>query len=175
MEALFSGPTSRTYFIKILLMRVTYTLKAFQDLSLEELYEILQIRQRVFVLEQECSYLDCDGKDYHSHHLIGRDEKQKIVTYSRLLPPDVSYPGDASIGRVLSDAALRGSGEGKRLMQESIQMCYQLYGKVSIRISGQCYLRGFYGSLGFVEVGEEYFEDDIPHIEMVLTPGRDAQ
>lgn len=152
-------------------MHVSYILKSFQDLSLEELYEILQIRQKVFVLEQDCSYLDCDGKDQYAYHLYGINEDREIVTYSRLLPPDVSYPGDASIGRVLSDKRLRGSGAGKRLMLESIRYCLQLFGELPIRISGQCYLRGFYGSLGFIEVGEEYFEDDIPHIEMVLAPG----
>lgn len=151
-------------------MHVSYILKSFQDLSLEELYEILQIRQKVFVLEQDCSYLDCDGKDQYAYHLFGVNEDQKIVTYARLLPPDVSYPGDASIGRVLSDKGLRGTGSGKMLMLESIKYCRQLFGGVPIRISGQCYLRGFYGALGFLEVGEEYFEDDIPHIEMVLPP-----
>lgn len=151
-------------------MQINYILKSFEDLSLEELYEILQIRQKVFVLEQDCSYLDCDGKDRYAYHLFGVNEDHKIVTYSRLLPPDISYPGDASIGRVLSDKGLRGTGSGKRLMLESIKYCKQLFGEIPIRISGQCYLRGFYGSLGFIEVGEEYFEDNIPHIEMVLTP-----
>jgi ElaA protein len=148
-------------------MSIQYTIKPFYDLTLDELYDILQIRQEVFVVEQRCHYLDCDGKDRKSLHMIGRSAEGLIVTYCRLLPENVSYQGDVSIGRVLNAASVRGQGAGWQMMQLAIQKCSELWPGKDIRIGAQQYLKAFYGGLGFVQVGDPYLEDDIPHIEMV--------
>ncbi|MEQ8704076.1 MAG: GNAT family N-acetyltransferase [Phaeodactylibacter sp.] len=140
----------------------------FDKLSLQELYDSMALRQEVFVVEQDCPYLDADGKDSGGHHLLGYDDKGVLIAYARLLPPGISYPDYASIGRVVTSPAARRTGAGKQLMRESIDWCRRLYGDVSIKISAQVYLTRFYESFGFKQVGAEYLEDDIPHIGMVL-------
>lgn len=139
--------------------------KSFQNLAVEELYAIMHLRSEVFVVEQNCPYLDPDGKDLQSWHLMGWDQ-DKLVAYSRLLPAGLAFE-EISIGRVVSSPAYRGKGAGKELMRNAIEMAYQLFGQQPIRIGAQLYLQKFYESLGFVQVSEMYLEDDIPHIEMV--------
>ena len=156
-------------------MSINYQIKSFHQLSLDELYDILRIRQEVFVVEQRCHYLDCDGKDRLSLHMIGRSEDGHIVAYCRLLPENVSYPGDVSIGRVLNAAAVRGQGVGWQMMQTAIEKCKELWPGKDIRIGAQQYLKSFYGGLGFEQVGEPYLEDDIPHIEMVLSESNEKR
>jgi len=146
---------------------IKYECKRFHELHVEELYQILQFRQKVFVVEQNCPYLDCDDKDQESFHLLGKTYTGKLLTYARLLPPDLSYPEDTSIGRVLCDTGIRKTGAGKQLMMEAIAHCKKLFGPLDIRISAQQYLLQFYSDLGFVAEGKVYLEDDIPHIEMV--------
>lgn len=147
---------------------IRYQCKSFEELSVTELYEILKIRQEVFIVEQDCVYLDNDDKDQDAWHLLGSDEKGSIQSYARLLPKGISYPGHASIGRVLTTSAVRGTGEGKQLMQKSIELTQSLYPGQPIKISAQCYAIRFYESVGFKAIGEEYLEDDIPHIAMIL-------
>jgi len=144
-----------------------YTCKKFQDLSLEELYESMALRQEVFVVEQDCPYLDADGKDQSSFHLMGHDEEGRLVAYTRLVPQGISYEKYPSIGRVVTSPIVRGKGVGKELMEASIEWCEKLWPGVSIKISAQTYLKKFYESLGFNQVGEGYLEDDIPHIPML--------
>lgn len=139
----------------------------FAKLSLQELYDNMALRQEVFVVEQDCPYLDADGKDADGHHLLGYNGQGKLLAYARLLPPGISYPGFASIGRVVTAPSARRTGAGKQLMQESIAWCERLYGQVPLKISAQVYLIRFYKSFGFQKAGEEYLEDDIPHIGMV--------
>jgi ElaA protein len=141
---------------------------AFRALSLDQLYELLALRQSVFVVEQDCPYLDADGKDQVAHHLLGYNQRQELVAYTRLLPPGVSYDDYASIGRVITRISERGTGLGRALMQASIQEARKLYAGSNIKISAQYHLIEFYGSLGFAVVGESYLEDGIPHIGMVL-------
>jgi ElaA protein len=147
---------------------VTFTCLYFNDLSAHALYEILALRSEVFVVEQNCPYQDCDGKDLQSWHLLGRDSAGKLVCYARLLPIGLAYPSHASIGRVVSSPAVRGTGAGKVLMEESLRRCRQLFGDAPLKIGAQTYLLRFYESFGFRSTGEEYLEDGIPHTKMVL-------
>jgi ElaA protein len=140
----------------------------FAKLSLQELYDSMALRQEVFVVEQDCPYLDADGKDAAGQHLLGYNDTGMLIAYARLLPPGISYPEYASIGRVVTSPAARRTGAGKQLMRESIDWCRRLYGDVPLKISAQVYLIRFYESFGFKQVGAEYLEDDIPHIGMVL-------
>ena len=130
------------------------------------MYALMALRQEIFVVEQDCPYLDADGKDQTSHHLMGFDDQGKMVAYTRLVPKGISYPQYASIGRVVTAASTRGQGIGKLLMQESIARCQEIFGGEIIKISAQAHLQKFYQDLGFEPTGEEYLEDGIPHIGM---------
>lgn len=144
-----------------------YSCLPFSALSGAELYEVMAVRQTIFAVEQDCAYLDADGKDLAAWHALGRNEQGEIMTYARLLPKGIAYEGYASIGRVLSMEPVRGSGEGRRLMEFSLAQCQELWPGVSIKISAQTYLLAFYTSLGFSPVGEPYLEDGIPHVGML--------
>jgi ElaA protein len=144
----------------------TWTLRPFADLTPDELYAILRLRSEVFVVEQNCVFLDMDNKDQLSHHLMGWRDGM-LVGYSRVLRAGISYV-ESSIGRIVSSPAARGLGVGRELLTKSIDTLYMLYGKQSIRIGAQCYLTHFYESFGFVQKGEIYLEDGIKHIEMLL-------
>lgn len=144
----------------------------FQQLTTRELYDIMVLRQEVFVVEQNCPYLDADGKDLDSWHVLVRNDNGQLVAYTRLLPEGLSYAGYSSIGRVVTDPAVRGGGAGRELMQRSIALCRHLFGPLPIKIGAQTYLLRFYESLGFVSTGEDYLEDGIPHTKMVLDGGR---
>ena len=124
----------------------------------------MKARSEVFVVEQNCVYLDADDKDVKAYHLIlWKDDE--VAGYTRLLAPGISYK-EMSIGRVLTTSQFRNQGLGKTLMQESIAECRRLYGNGNIVIGAQLYLKGFYESLGFLQEGERYLEDNIPHIQM---------
>jgi ElaA protein len=141
---------------------------AFSALTPQQLYEILQLRNEVFVVEQNCVFQDADGKDPESLHLMGRDESGKLIAYTRLLPKGLAYPDYASIGRVVTSPAARRIGLGTPLMKKSIEILYQLFGEQDIKIGAQAYLIHFYTSLGFRDIGKPYLEDGIPHLEMIL-------
>lgn len=147
-------------------MRIDWQVKKFEELTNTELYSILSLRMEVFVVEQNCPYLDTDGKDLKSYHLSGRNEFGDLVAYSRLLPENISYK-EVSIGRVVTSPKARGTGAGKELMSKSIETIRQLFGEVPIRIGAQLYLQKFYEGLGFIKVSDEYLEDNILHIEMI--------
>ncbi len=148
-------------------MKLTWLCKNFENLSNNELYDAMVLRQEVFVVEQNCPYLDADGKDKYSWHVLGYDEKGKLAAYARIVFPGVSYK-EVAIGRVVSSQAHRRTGAGKELMREAIKTIKTIYGKVPVRISAQTYLVKFYSEFGFVSTGKEYLEDDIPHTEMLL-------
>ena len=140
----------------------------FKELTLNELYQIMVLRQEVFVVEQNCVFLDADGKDFDSHHLMMYNSAQQLLAYTRLLPEGLSYENYTSIGRVVNHPSTRGSGIGKDLMQHSIDWVEKLFGtKYSIKIGAQSYLLPFYEKFGFVSQGEEYLEDGIPHRIMI--------
>ena len=147
------------------MMTIQWNLRPFAELTVNELYAILQLRSEVFVVEQQCVYLDTDNKDQSSHHLMGWQD-DKLVAYTRLLPAGLAFK-EPSIGRVVSSSSVRGTGIGRQLMERSIEAAHQLFGRVPIRIGAQCYLRNFYTSLGFREDSAVYLEDGIEHIEMV--------
>lgn len=151
---------------------IQYFCKHFNKLTVDELYEIMALRQKVFVIEQNCPYLDADGKDLNAMHLMGRDAEGELVAYTRLLPTGVSYPDYASIGRVVSSEKVRGKGVGKELMQESIRWMHKLFPNERVKIGAQTYLLAFYTSLGFVSTDENYLEDDIPHTTMILNESK---
>lgn len=142
--------------------------KSFETLTPSELYAIIQLRDEVFVVEQQCVYLDADGKDPSCSHLMCWDGN-RLVAYARLLPAGIAFT-EVSIGRVVSSPAYRGKGAGKDLMEKAIAACHGLFGPVAIRIGAQLYLQRFYESLGFVQVSDIYLEDNIQHIEMLLEP-----
>ena len=146
-------------------MKITWVIKAFNELSLLELYGLLQLRESVFEIEQNCVYRDLDDKDQDAMHVMGY-EGTKMLAYSRLLPQGISYD-DISIGRVVTDTGFRKNGLGKELMRVSIEACSKYFGEVPIRISAQLYLKAFYESYGFAAVTEPYMEDHILHIEML--------
>lgn len=145
-----------------------YDLRTFEGLDTYVLYELGSLRQAVFVVEQNCPYQDLDGKDLKSHHLIAYSSKERkeIVAYCRIVPPNLSYENQVSIGRVLTPLHLRKFGYGKALVTEAIKTCQQLYPNTTIRISAQSYLLRFYQELGFIATEISYLEDDIPHTEM---------
>lgn len=145
-----------------------WVVKHFNELTPHELYFIMQLRNEVFVLEQNCIYQDADGKDVKAYHLMGFSSEGGLMAYTRLLPNGVSYD-EPSIGRVITHADVRRTGAGKELMEQSITTCYQLFGKQSIKIGAQLYLKRFYESFGFQQTGPVYLEDGIEHIEMVLS------
>ena len=147
-------------------MILNWTCKTFYELSLEELYTILRLRNEVFVVEQNCPYQDLDYKDQQSLHLGGWDGTN-LVAYTRLLPPGLSFK-EASIGRVVTSPSYRATGAGRELMTRSIETAFTKFGCSSIRIGAQVYLTKFYQSLGFEPASAEYLEDNIPHIEMLL-------
>jgi ElaA protein len=146
-------------------MNLTHTVKAFQELTVDELYALLKLRSEVFVVEQNCVFLDQDDKDQKCHHLLlySGDE---LVGYSRLVPAGLSYQ-EMAIGRVITSASARGKGYGRVLMELSIDYCQKLFGVGDIRLGAQTYALGFYASLGFIADGDRYDEDGIEHIEMV--------
>ncbi len=129
------------------------------------MYRILALRADVFVVEQACAYQDLDGKDEHSFWVWAEDENGTVHATARLLPAGISYK-EISIGRVCTSLESRRTGLGKLLMDECLNQCERIWGKQTITISAQQYLLKFYNELGFLEEGEMYLEDDIPHLKM---------
>jgi ElaA protein len=147
-------------------MKLNWNVKKFDALTPHELYNIMWLRNEVFVVEQNCVYQDADYKDQKGWHLMGVDEEGKLMAYVRLLPPGASYK-EPSIGRVVTNPAARGTGAGRELMNVAITQCEELFGKLDIKIGAQYYLLKFYTSLGFEQTSDIYLEDEIEHIEMI--------
>ncbi len=141
-------------------------IKKFEQLSLDELYDILKMRSEIFVVEQECVYLDVDGKDKDVFHLFLK-ENNKILAYCRILPRGIAYE-EASIGRVLVNRNFRKEKLGETLMTKAISYLKDVLKEKEIKIQAQAYLRSFYKKFGFQEISEEYLEDGIPHIDMKM-------
>jgi len=147
---------------------ITWHCKHFKDLTNVELYEIFRLRLSVFIVEQNCPYQDADRKDLKCSHLWG-EQNGKMIAYSRIVPPNVSYK-EVSIGRVITSKDARRTGAGKILMEKSMEFIKKEFGKVPVRIGAQKYLQKFYESFGFACEGEEYLEDGIPHVIMLFVP-----
>lgn len=145
-------------------------IKRMEALDAHTLYDIIALRINVFIIEQKCLYEELDHKDFKATHVFSLGSNGKIAAYLRVLDPGVSYD-EVSIGRVLVHPEERGTGLGRELMLTGIEVARERFGKdCVIRISAQAYLERFYQSLGFITLSEVYFEDDIPHIEMILKP-----
>ncbi|MEZ9141715.1 MULTISPECIES: GNAT family N-acetyltransferase [unclassified Shewanella] len=141
----------------------------FNQLSLDELYEVLKLRVDVFVVEQNCPYPELDNKDRLADvkHLLGLNSQGELIAYTRILPAGVSYP-EASIGRVIIAEQGRGKGIAHALMQRSIDVVKTQWPQTSIQIGAQQHLSDFYQQQGFTVNSEMYLEDGIPHIDMLL-------
>lgn len=144
---------------------MNWNIKKFNQLKVEELYKILALRNKVFIVEQECAYLDCDDKDFNSYHLFC-EENGEVVAYVRILEKGVSYD-EISIGRVTVNKNYRGKVISREMMLKAIEFIENTLKETTIKIQAQAYLLNFYSSLGFKGVSEEYLEDNIPHIDML--------
>jgi len=145
-------------------MQLQFKIKRFNELSTQELYETLQVRSEVFVVEQNCVYQDVDGKDQKAIHVLGYYQDD-LAAYCRLFPAG-DYFEEASIGRVIVSPKHRDKKLGHELMQTAIEAVQKEFNQTNITISAQLYLQKFYESHGFIKTSEMYLEDDIPHIEM---------
>jgi len=153
-------------------MKIEWKLSAFKELATDELYAILKLRQKVFVVEQQCIYLDCDGLDIRAHHLVGwynTGERLKPIAYLRVIYPEKSS-NSISIGRFLTHPDYRGKGIAKEMMTRCLRSIEELYPKSSVCISAQQYLTHFYETWGFSVSSDGYDEDGIAHIDMTRSP-----
>lgn len=146
---------------------IRFECRSFNELTPHQLYEIIYLRNEVFVVEQNCVFQDADHKDENAFHLMALIDDD-LAGYTRLLPKGLAYE-EMSIGRVVTSPKYRRSGIGKELMKASIKKCYELFGDGPIKIGAQLYLKQFYESFGFIQEGEGYLEDGIPHIYMLKT------
>lgn len=144
---------------------LTIKIKAFDELNTKELYRLLQLRSEVFVVEQDCVYQDLDGKDQKAIHVLGY-HLDTLVAYTRVFNAG-DYFTETSIGRVVVDQKYRKHKYGYEIMKASITFIEERLDQQTIKISAQTYLKRFYNNLGFVEVGDGYLEDGIPHIGMI--------
>ena len=152
---------------------VTWDLLALDALAPADVYAVLQLRQRVFVVEQRCPYLDADGADDRALHLLGRaDGSPTLAAYARLFVPGARYPDAASIGRIVTHPDVRGTGLGRVLVAEALARVEALAPGADVRIGAQRYLERFYEGFGFERASEDYDEDGIPHVDMVRAARR---
>lgn len=140
-------------------------LKHFHELTIQELYNILQLRSEVFVVEQNCIYQDIDGKDQKAVHIFIKENKD-VLAYSRIFD-EGEYFENPSIGRVVVKKEKRRTELGKKIMVEGAKYIKETFTNKKIEISAQKYLKDFYEDLGYVFTGNEYLEDGIPHIRMI--------
>ncbi len=150
---------------------IQWNIKTFQELRVEQLFEVLQLRVNVFVVEQQCAYPELDDYDRHpeTRHLSGRNDVGELITYARLLPSGLRY-AEVNLGRFVVKAEWRKKGIGHQLLQATLKEVSSCWPETPIRISAQDYLQAFYEQYGFVQKSEVYLEDGIPHIEMVKDP-----
>ncbi|WP_426351220.1 GNAT family N-acetyltransferase [Alloiococcus sp. CFN-8] len=141
-----------------------FIIKRFEELTVDELYEILKVRVSVFVVEQECPYQEVDEKDKNAYHVFIKGN-EGIKAYLRVLDKGISFE-EVSIGRVLTTE--RGIGLGDKILEKGIEVAKEKMNADKIRIEAQCYAKGFYERFGFKQVSDEFLEDGIPHIEMLL-------
>lgn len=147
---------------------VQWEVKTFQQLTVDQLFDVLQLRVDVFVVEQQCAYPELDHFDRHAEtqHLSGRDECGLLIAYARILPPDLRY-SEVNLGRFVVKALARGKGVGHQLLRAALDFIHERWPGRAIRISAQEYLQRFYAQYGFSRVSDVYLEDGIPHVEML--------
>lgn len=144
-----------------------WKIEKLERLSPKEVHDLIKIRVDVFVVEQECAYPELDGKDPDCWHVLGQDKNGNTLAVARIAPAGLIYP-EVSIGRVALDKSARGTGNGKKIMTESIHFCRKALKAETIKIAAQLYLNKFYSDLGFIQVSDIYPWDGIPHIDMRL-------
>ena len=144
-----------------------WILKKFHDLTVDEFHDILQLRISVFIIEQNCPYPELDDKDKIAFHLIGINKENKILAYTRIFKPG-DYYEEAAFGRVVVHQNYRDQKVGFQLVEQTIIEIHKLFGNTNIKIGAQTYLNNFYQSFGFHQVGDDYIEDGIPHIHMLI-------
>ncbi len=142
------------------------TIKTFNKLNLKELYDALQLRADIFVVEQNCVYNDLDGNDHLAYHLFALEDEQ-LVGYARLLPQGTRFK-HTSIGRLVVHKDYRFKGLARQIMNEAAQWIFDNWQSEVVQISAQKYLKAFYQSLGYAIISDEYLEDGIPHLKMEL-------
>jgi ElaA protein len=147
-------------------MDVAWSWLGFSELTPRQLYDLLALRQQVFVVEQACVYVDADGMDQRCWHGLGQRSDGALVAYARLLPPGLKY-SEPSIGRVVTAPAARGCGLGVELMRRTLAEAARRFPGQALRIQAQCYLERFYRGFGFIPIGQPYDEDGIPHVDMI--------
>ncbi len=147
-------------------MILNWQIKDFSEISIIEFHDLMALRIKIFVVEQNCPYQEIDGKDIKSHHLIGRDDEGNIVATARILPAGISYK-EVSIGRVAIDESARDNGNGHVLMEKCMEYIVEKFGPTNVRLSAQSHLEKYYQKHGFESTGKRYLEDDIPHVEML--------
>ncbi|HBP87849.1 MAG TPA: GNAT family N-acetyltransferase [Nitrospiraceae bacterium] len=147
---------------------VQWEVKTFQQLTVQQLYDVLRLRVDVFVVEQHCAYRELDGYDRHPEirHLCGRNEGGELIAYARILPPGLCNP-EVNLGRFVVKADFRKQGIGHKLLQTALQEIAGWWPERPIKIAAQTYLHRFYGQYGFIQVSDGYLEDGIPHVDMV--------
>ena len=148
--------------------KIKFVWKNFDELSIDELYAVLHLRQEVFIVEQDCPYLDADNSDQNAFHLLCYEDN-KLIAYLRAFKPGVKYEG-SSMGRIVTEINSRGLGHGKEITKEGVKFLNKEYPNHEIVISAQHRLKNFYADLGFIPRGEVYLEDDIDHIQMYILP-----
>jgi ElaA protein len=146
-----------------------WSCQSFATLSASDMYDLLQLRSDIFVVEQNCVFLDPDGLDQSAWHWLYRENGQ-LLAYQRCLPPGVPYPEESSIGRIVVHASQRGRDLGRELVRRGIEFNLNTWPAHSILIGAQAQLQRFYESMGFVVCSEPYMEDGISHLHMRLTP-----
>lgn len=145
-----------------------WEVKTFQQLTVQQLYDVLRLRVDVFVVEQQCAYRELDGYDQHpeTRHLSGRNEGGELIAYARILPPGIS-DSEVNLGRFVVKAESRKQGIGHQLIQTALQEISTCWPEMPIKMSAQSHLHRFYAQYGFMQVSDGYLEDGIPHVEMV--------
>lgn len=151
------------------LEKIQWQWRPFSEITSLQLYDILSLRQDVFIREQRCFYADMDYKDQQAQHLLGIMNNQ-LIAYARFLPKGVAYANEASMGRFVTLKAMRGYGLGKRMMKEILHYYEQHHSQTPLLIAAQCYLQSFYESCGFQAVSEPFDDEGILHIEMRFIP-----
>jgi ElaA protein len=148
-----------------MIMHLDWQIKPYNELSLNEFHDLIALRIKVFVIEQDCPYQDLDGKDKKAYHVICRDGKGNIIATARILGPGVSYP-EVSIGRVVVDESYRKNNVGDTLMEKCLSFIQEEFETSEVTISAQEHLKNFYAKHHFKQISETYMEDNIPHIKM---------
>lgn len=151
--------------------RLQWEMRTFRQLTVDQLFELLQLRVNVFVVEQQCAYPELDAFDCHAEtrHLSGYDGGGHLIAYARILPPGLKIP-EVNIGRFVVKRESRGKGAGHELLRTALCLIQKVWPGIAIRVSAQEYLQRFYTQYGFTRVSDVYLEDAIPHVEMLKRP-----